>query len=96
MTDTVPAPTVDWRTDADRKCLHCKATRREIAQARGDLSCGIADAHTSELAAEFPRHRFKPWTEKEVAARRQEEQHIAAQMGDMVAWWNREGRHADV
>ncbi|WIE81170.1 hypothetical protein [Curtobacterium sp. MCSS17_016] len=94
MTDTSPAAVLDWRTDPNRKCLHCGATRRDTIRRRDEPACGTTDPHTGELDAEFPRHRFKPWTENELAAHRQQEHHIAQQMGDMAAWWDREGRHA--
>lgn len=94
MTDTA-APVVDWRTDPNRECLLCGVTRREIKHARGDLSCGTTDSYTGEPDAEFLRHRFKPWTPKELDARRQQNQRVAQELGDMAAWWQQEGRHAD-
>ena len=95
MTDTASAPADDSRTDPARACLHCGATRADTVRRRGELTCGTTDPYTEELDAEFPRHRFKPWTENELAARRAEEQHIAQQMGDMAAWWAREGQTTD-
>ncbi len=96
MTDTFPVTEPDWRTDPDRKCLHCGETRKETIRRREELICGTTDPYTGELDAEFPRHRFKPWTEKELAAHRREQQHIAQQMGDMAAWWKREGQYTVV
>lgn len=65
-------------------CIQCGETREKIKK-RG-LLCAIM-SHTeagSELAQEFNRHRFKPYSEKELAAMKADEDEYVRQMGEFA------------
>lgn len=54
----------------DDACLQCHETRGEIKR-RGYFCATVSHTESgSEVDAEWPRHRFKPWTPKEIEAQR--------------------------
>ena len=95
MTDTLTAPAAAdaWRTDPGAKCLNCDQPRAGIR--RDGLICGLV-GYDGELECEFPRHRFKPWTQRELDAHRRSEAEVARQMGDMADWWYQKGQFLDL
>ena len=69
------------------KCLQCDETRGAIRNEQ--LICGTVDYY-GELGDEWPRHRFKPWTEAELAEQARVEQAIAEHYEGMVEFFNAE------
>lgn len=53
-------------TDTERACLHCEQTPSQIK--RDQTICGIEGGYEHrELEAEWPRHRWADWTDKDLA-----------------------------
>lgn len=50
----------------DRQCLRCDQTKAQIR--RDETMCGIEGGYEyRELVAEWPRHRWADWTDRELA-----------------------------
>lgn len=61
-------------------CLHCGETRQVIKE-RGYL-CAIV-TYEGETDCEWARHRFKPYSKKELEAIKRDEDEYIKQMGEM-------------
>lgn len=71
-------------------CLQCGENREVVRKEK--LFCATM-SHTeagSEVDAEYDRHRFKPYTEKELAAIKADEDEYVKQMGEMAEFFNKE------
>lgn len=67
-----------------KKCLYCGET--EAAIRKHQLFCGGVDAYTGEATWERARHRFKPFTEKELKAIEADELEAVKQMGEFAEY----------
>jgi len=63
------------------KCLHCGQTREEIKKYK--TFCATV-TYEGETDCEWPRHRFKPYTAKELAAMEADEEEMLKQMQGFV------------
>ncbi len=70
----------------DDVCVQCHETRGEIK--RSQLYCATVDAATEngpgEVNAEWPRHRFKPYSKRELDAQARDEAEACRQMGEFA------------
>jgi hypothetical protein len=68
-------------------CVQCGYHRETIK--KDGLLCGImSSGEEPELIHEWQRHRFKPYSEKELAKRQAEEDYNAKSLGDMADFYN--------
>jgi len=71
-------------------CVQCGSSRSEIK--RDGLICGIVGPSTEngcgELKYEWERHRFRPYSKKELESKLADENAVIDQMGDMADWYN--------
>lgn len=69
-----------------RTCVQCGEGETEIRKRQ--LICATVDPSTEdgpgEVNAEWPRHRFKPYSEKELAEMKANEDAYIKQMADFV------------
>ncbi len=66
----------------NEECIKCGEHKAAIKKYQ--MTCGSVDPQTGELCAEFGRHRFKPWSDNELAIIQRGEEEIAKQMGEMA------------
>ena len=64
------------------KCVFCRETKVAI-RAEKLFCCGI-DGYTGECTWERDRHRFKPFSEKELERIAYDEREMVRQMGDFA------------
>lgn len=72
------------------ECLQCGESRETIRKEH--LFC-CTMTHTeagSEVDQEYDRHRFRPYTEKELAAIKADEDYYIKQMGEMADFFTKE------
>lgn len=62
-------------------CLHCGETRGAIKKHK--LFCATV-TYEGETDSEWPRHRFKPYSKKELEAMRKDEEEYIRQMQEFV------------
>ena len=76
----------------ETKCLQCGENRAAIR--KNSLTCGLVD-YWGELGTEWPRHRFAPFTAKQLAARAAEDAAWVAMAEGMSAFWDAESKRLD-
>ena len=70
-------------------CLQCGFNKATIK--RRGISCGwMSGGEEPELVAEFPKHRFKPWTDKELTEMYANEKAELEQMQGFVEFCNKQ------
>lgn len=69
----------------EETCLNCGESREAIK--RNKLFCATVDPQTGECDVEYPRHRFKPYSEKELKAIAEDEKALLDSMQSMVDFW---------
>jgi hypothetical protein len=79
-----------YKTDGAQICLHCGETRAAIKKHKLFCATETNTEAGRETDQEWPKHRFKPWTAKELAAQKADEDEHVRQMGEFAAMVERE------
>lgn len=66
-------------------CVKCGENKSDIK--KYGMLCGRVD-YFGDLEAEYGRHRFKPYSEKELGQQAKEQKAIADNLGDMADFFN--------
>lgn len=75
----------------DDKCVQCGELKSTIRK-EGYFCAIMGNAYEedAEVECEWPRHRFRPYTQKEIDAQKRDEEEMFRQMGDMADFFNKE------
>jgi len=78
--------------DKDPVCVQCGEYKSSIR--KNELFCCLVGPDTEngygEVEAEWPRHRFKPYSKEELKQQEEDEQECIRQMGDFADWQTQE------
>ena len=66
----------------ETRCVFCNQTKDSIKANK--LYCAGVDSYTGECTWERDRHRFKPFSEKELEAQAKDEAEYIKQMGEFA------------
>lgn len=70
----------------DRVCVQCGEYESDIK--KREMCCAIVGPDTEdgygEIEYEWPRHRYKPYSAKELESQRRDEEEYIKQMGDFA------------
>jgi len=69
----------------EKTCIQCGMSQSRIKKEQ--LICGTL-SYEGELDEEWPRHKFKPYTQKELEAIRSDEEAYVKEMGEMAEAFN--------
>jgi hypothetical protein len=75
------------KVDPSQECVQCGSTREAVK--RGRLYC-VTVTYEGETDYEWPRHRFKPYSEKELARIKSDEDEYVRQMGEFADFVKKE------
>ena len=70
--------------DLKQKCVQCGQTREDIKRLGYFCATMTHNESGSEVDAEWARHRFKPFSAKELEGQRRDEEECCRQMGDFA------------
>lgn len=65
-------------------CVQCGETRESIKRNNYFCATLYSNENGTEVDQEWERHRFKPYSEKELKARQKDEDEYVKQMGEMA------------
>ena len=71
-------------------CVQCGRDRQQIKKRKYHCATETNTEAGREVDAEWERHRFKPYSQKELAARLKDEMEYIKQMSDMADFINKE------
>lgn len=72
----------------ENTCVQCGETREAIKLHK--LYCAGVDSYTGETTWEAPRHRFRPFSEKELAGKKRDEEKYLEQMQGFADFVNKQ------
>lgn len=68
----------------EERCIQCGKTREYIKKNEDHCYTETNNENGREVDQEWPKHRFKPYSARELAAQKRDEDEICKQMGEMA------------